>query len=73
MAGNITTTIIVSIDAWLNFIVCIFYAEITNVKSSGKNMGKGYYMRNGNSPQVERIYVPMELQKEVSLPFCSCT
>ncbi|XP_064382906.1 KH domain-containing, RNA-binding, signal transduction-associated protein 2-like isoform X2 [Halichondria panicea] len=38
--------------------------EITNVKSSGKNMGKGYYMRNGNSPQVERIYVPMELQKE---------
>ncbi len=52
----------------LYFLVLLFYAEISNVKSAGKNTGKGYYMRNGNNPQVERIYVPMELQKEVSLP-----
>ncbi len=52
-----------------SFLYFFFYAEISNVKSAGKNTGKGYYMRNGNNPQVERIYVPMELQKEVSLPF----
>lgn len=49
----------------ITFLRYFFYIEIVRVKNGDKNVGKGYFMLDGNQPQMERIYIPMELQKQV--------